>query len=322
MAEPVKVGQRYRHSCMVGGKRLNDTFDTKKEARLWEADLRIAYRNSGKLPDSALPKHTVTEAFDLYNKTISTLKKNATIKESQQLNSFLPFFKDRFIEDITTADIARWRDTLLETVSASSVLRYRNLLSNVFTVARDEWKWIKESPTKGVRWPQEGDPRQSVWRWPQIKRMLREGQRRGGKYHEVTQAFHISLHTALRLKEALVAVCCFDATRKVIVIEDRKESHHLTKIDIPTVARARRCLAAMPKEFKVDANEASTLFSKLRSQLGITGLEYRDSRATALTLLARRMPVEVLQRISRHTDINVLIRSYYRATAEEISSRY
>lgn len=322
MAEPVKVGNRYRHSVMVGGKRLNKMHDTKKEARLWEADLRVAYRDAGKLPDSVLPKHTVTEAFDLYNKTISPLKKNATKKEGQQLNSFLPFFSGMYLEDITSSDIARWRDELLETVQGSTVLRYRNLLSNVFTIAMVEWKWIKESPTKGVRWPKESAPREKVWRWQEIKRMLREGQQRGGKYKEVTQAFRIALHTAMRLKETLAAPGGFRKDSKIVVLTDVKENHNITEVKIPLTARGCRIMQSMPPSFKVDPNEASTLFCKLMNQVGIKGMEFRDSRATALTLMSRRMPVQVLQRISRHKDINILMDSYYRESAEEISSRF
>jgi len=321
MAEPVKVGQRYRHSIMVGGRRLNKMFDTKREARLWESEQRLAMEATGSLPND-LVKHRMGEAFDLYNATISPLKKNATVREGKLLNSFRPFFSETAVEDVTSADIARWRDDLLKRISSSSVNRYRNLLSNVFTTARDEWGWIKISPMQGVRWPQERAPRQVVWRWQQIKRMLREGQYRGGKYKEVTQAFHISLHTGLRLKEALVAVQCYDRVRRVIVVEDRKESHQLVKYSIPTIHRARRCLESMPLRFDVNANEASTIFADLRSQLGFKGLQFRDSRATALTLLAKRVPVEVLHRISRHGDIRILFDCYYRETAEEISRRF
>ena len=54
-------------------------------------------------------------------------------------------------------------------------------------------------------------------------------------------------------------------------------------------------------------------------ELLIDGLTFHDSRATALTLLSRRMDVLRLARFSRHRDINILMNTYYRATAAQIS---
>lgn len=71
--------------------------------------------------------------------------------------------------------------------------------------------------------------------------------------------------------------------------------------------------------FTVGANEGSALFSRLAKELLIDGLTFHDSRATALTLLSRRMDVMRLARISRHRDLNTLLRSYYRERPEDIS---
>jgi integrase len=53
----------------------------------------------------------------------------------------------------------------------------------------------------------------------------------------------------------------------------------------------------------------------------IDGLTFHDTRATALTLLAKKVDVMVLARISRHKDIALLHRVYYRATADEIAAK-
>ena len=63
-----------------------------------------------------------------------------------------------------------------------------------------------------------------------------------------------------------------------------------------------------------------TFFLELCAQVGIHGLQFRDSRATALTLMARKMDILTLQKFSRHRDIRQLS-IYYRETAEEISAR-
>ena len=51
------------------------------------------------------------------------------------------------------------------------------------------------------------------------------------------------------------------------------------------------------------------------------GLTFHDSRATALTLLSRKVDVMTLARISRHNDLTLLQRVYYRESAEEIAAR-
>lgn len=76
----------------------------------------------------------------------------------------------------------------------------------------------------------------------------------------------------------------------------------------------------------IDPNEASVLFHKAALACGVRqpkvdGPTFHDARATGLTYMARKMPVEQLQRISRHRDIYTLIRTYYRETNEQIAAR-
>ena len=66
-------------------------------------------------------------------------------------------------------------------------------------------------------------------------------------------------------------------------------------------------------------NEASTLFADLTGRLGIDGLTFHDTRASALTYLSRKVDVMRLAKISRHKDIRILQRRYYRERPEDIS---
>lgn len=317
MAEPIKRGKKYRHSIMVGGNRKTGTFDTKAEARAWEANLRAAYKMDKNTP-LLRPRYKLSEACDRYLNTVSVHKREALDWEARRFNLFIERFNGEFLDSIDSRRLGEWRDDLLKTVSGSTVNRYFNLFSNLFTIAEKEWKWVDSNPFSGVRRPKENPPREAVWRWQQIKAVLREGQRRGGKYHQVTQAFHIALRTGMRLQEAMSAPENHYPKSKVVSIKRRKED--VRPINIPLTPQANRVIKSTPK-FSVSANEASTLFSRLTKQIGIQGLEFKDSRATALTLMSKKMDVQTLQRISRHKDINILLSVYYRETAEEISAR-
>lgn len=322
MAEPVKRGDRYRHTFMFKGERYSGTFDTKREARDWEADTRRA-ASTGEAP-AKTKKHLLTDGIDKYLSSVSTMKKDgAEIRERRRFNALLSYLpKGIHMEDITSEMVSGWRTDRLQEVTGSTVNRDWNLYGNLFNVARREWKWLSVNPFSDVKRPDDNAPRDSVWRWQNIRAMIREGQKRGGKYLEVTQAFRISLHTAARLKEALVVPSTFNPSTGVFTLTDRKESKKLVSISVPTIRRARRVIMSMPKSFAVKPNEASTLFCKLRDQVGIDKrLQLLDARATALTLMSKRVDVKTLQRISRHKDINILMNTYYRETAEEISSR-
>lgn len=120
----------------------------------------------------------------------------------------------------------------------------------------------------------------------------------------------------MRLQEALAYR--FDARRKVATIPSSKTSDRPE--EIPLTHQAARLLERTPKLY-VGPNEASVLFSNLSRELLIDGLQFRDSGATALTLLARKVDILTLAKISRHRDMQMLRDVYYRETAEEISRR-
>jgi integrase len=122
----------------------------------------------------------------------------------------------------------------------------------------------------------------------------------------------------MRLQEAIAAPAGFDDARKVVVIPPSKTNPRSEVV--PITRQAQRLLRRTPV-LGVGPNEASVLFSKLCRQLLIKGLEFRDSRATALTLMARKMDILTLARISRHKNLDLLRSTYYRETAEEIAAR-
>ena len=291
------------------------TFKTKREAQAWV----VVMESKG--PGG--PSKTLQEAVDHYLKTVSTQKRDAVEWERRRFKALVDHFGDIPLSTIDSNALGGWRDSRLAgdennpRVSGSTVLREVNLYRNLFKLAVNEWGWMIVDPFKGVRLPKENLPRDTVWRWPQIRRVLREGQARGGKTLEVTQAFHIALRTAMRLQEALAAPGGFDVKRRVVMVVSKTSARPEA---VPLTRAGFRLMSTMPK-FVVDANEASVLFSSLCKQLLIKGLQFRDSRATALTLMARKVDILTLARISRHRDLDLLRSTYYRETADEISAR-
>ncbi|MBK5203883.1 MAG: hypothetical protein JJD98_00290 [Polaromonas sp.] len=320
MAYISKYREKWRAQVQKMGVRESSVFDTKREAQAW------AIRKESELGSTKGARgQTFGAAVAHYLETVSPEKRDAVDWERRRFEDMTVFFKeDTLMVKIDSATIGKWRDWRLtgekkagrRPVSGSTVQRESNLLRHLFTLAKDEWRWIADHPFRGVRLPAENESRDQVWRWQQIKRILRAGQRSGGKIGEVAAAFHIALRSSMRLSEALVAPEVYDPRRRVVVFAATKTGGRSER---PVPPKAGRLLTRAP--FKVGPNEASVLFSKLCKQQMIKGLTFHDARATAMTLLARKVDVMTLARISGNKDINLLFNTYYRESAEQIANR-
>lgn len=290
------------------GMRASHVLKTKRDANAWairkEAEFDALKGSKGR---------RFIAATEHYLKTVSATKSaGASSWEARRFAAMADYFGDCLLVEMDSERIGQWRDSRLKTVSGSTVQREANLLRHLFTLAVDEWRWLERNPFKGVRLPKHNPARHQVWTWPLIKRVLRADRR--GKTLQVIHAFRIALHTGMRLSEVLAA----RLDGKVAVLPKDKTTKSPVKVPL---ARKGAALLKLYAPFTVGANEASTLFSNLCSDLLIEGLTFHDSRASALTWLARRVDVLTLARISRHKDLKILMSSYYRESAEQIAAR-
>lgn len=320
-----KVGDKWRVEVERHGHRPSKLCDTKVEAQRWghakEIELDALAESKGK---------TFGAAWRYYVKTVSPSKVDAVEWETRRFQSMEPIFgASTPLTKITSAKIGEWRDKRLETVKGSTVLREANLLRNLFSLAVDEWKWIPQNPCTGVRWPEEGEDKELIWGWRQIRLVLRYCEEGGPKQQEVGRAFHIALRTAMRLNEVIAAR--LSGSIALLPREKTSKKQVVKPVKVPLTRHGVRLLSKCPP-FEVSPNEASTLFSDITEVLGIRkksrkgarrepGLTFHDSRATACTHLARKVDVLTLSKITRHRDINLLRRKYYRETPEQISAR-
>lgn len=300
-----KVGEKWRVFVEKHGNRPSKLCDTKLDAQRWghdkELELDALKGSKGKTLDAAVT---------YYLRTVSSQKADGAANwERRRFDAMLEHFGNLPLAKFDSAKIGQWRDKRLETVSGSTVQREANLLRNLFTRARDEWKWIGQDPFQGVKLPEHNPARHQLWPWKLIKRVLRAP--RIGKTAEVQRAFRIALHTGMRLQEVLSAT----VVGKVALVKAKGER---LPVKVPLARKGSKLLG---EPFTVGSNEASTLFSNLCRELLIEGLTFHDSRGTALTLLARRVDVLTLARISRHKDLKILLATYYRETAEDIAAR-
>ena len=72
--------------------------------------------------------------------------------------------------------------------------------------------------------------------------------------------------------------------------------------------------------FNLRTSQVDSLFRKAKGQCLITGLHFHDSRATAVTRLAKKLDILDLAKIIGHKDLRMLM-VYYRESAESLADK-
>lgn len=327
MAHTRKVKNGWRVEVARDGIRKSRTFKTKAAGDLWgaaeEAEILAVKRG-------AIPRKTFAEALIKYRDEISPKKRGGAF-EVKRIDAFLrdhARIAARQLVAVDSVALAEWRDARLKVVTKGSVQRDINLLSNVFTIARDEWKWCRDTPFRGFRAPGDNPPRVRRVQPSEIRRLLRRlgyetSKAPVTKSAETAFAFLISLRTGMRAGEVLALTRAhIDIGARVARVPHKTE--HITgrPRDVPLSRHALRLLAHFANGFRWSVTSASldALFRKARDSLLIRDLHFHDARADALTRFARKVDVMQLARISGHKDLRLLLSVYYRITPAEIAA--
>jgi integrase len=93
---------------------------------------------------------------------------------------------------------------------------------------------------------------------------------------------------------------------------------------VPLSTAALALIEALPPYdpvFGLTSRQVDTLFRKVKKKAGIEDLVFHDSRAYAATMLAKKVDVLTLAKITGHRDLSLLMNTYYRESAEDIADR-
>ncbi len=312
MAYIRKFRNGWRAEVQKHGERTSKVFETKRDAQKWaletEAQLDAANGSAGM---------TFGQASEKYLATVVPEKADSALDwERSRIAEMLEFFGPNTpLVHITSIRLGEWRDERQRHVSGSTVIRQFSILRSLFRTATVEWKVLSSNPCVGVRMPEHNPARHQLWEWQLIKRVLRS--QREGRMLEVVHAFHIALHTGMRLNEILAAKV---VGRVAILARDKNSGKASAPVKVP-LARKGAELFRLYQPFTISPDHASAMFSRLTRELLIEDLTFHDSRASALTWLSRRVDVMTLARISRHKNLKILMETYYRESIEDIAAR-
>jgi integrase len=284
-------GAGYRVQLYVKGQRDSRTFDTKKAAQLWAAQRTIDLQTIASGQEGSL--RTVQDAFDKYAWEVAPTHKGERW-ERVRLAKLGRDFPRLTMDRITSTHIQRWRDQRLTEVGPASVLREMKLLTSVFEQARREWKWLAVNPCKDVRKPPAPAHRSRVISRQEARKLLRalDYPRRETARHSVAHAFLLALRTGMRAGE-LAGLTWADVHPAFVRLPQTKNG---TARDVPLSAKARRILAKMrgyhrDSVFGVTAGSIDVHFRAARARAGLSGMNWHDTRHTAATWIAAKLPL-------------------------------
>jgi integrase len=298
MASFSKYGEGWRAQVARRGVRDSQVFPSKGAAVAWagqrEAEIMAGVRGE-------IPNLTVLALLQRYKSEVSSKKKGRRWEEIR-----LDLIgRDRLasvrLRQLDTPHVAEWQERRLKAVAGASVRRERNLLNNVFEIARKEWKWITKNPFEGVRRPKDGKPRNRVATLAEQAKLLHKAS------PTMKRAITIALETAMRCGEIASNP---EIKGRVAHLMDSKTGEGR---DVPLSAKA---LEAWQEPIDLTAGSISALFARLCDECEIPDLTFHDLKHTAMTRLSKRLDPWELAKMTGNKDMNLILRVYYKHDPE------
>lgn len=325
MATFQKRGTSWRAIVRKLGVVQSETFPTKTAAQAWASQLEadIATGKAG-----GIPNKTFGDLLTRYAEEVSPTKRGERWERLRIGLTLRDPVASVHLRDFDSRAVAAWRDRRLTQVSAASVHREWNLLSNACTIAVREWKWLKDNPMREVKRPTEPEARDRLATDDEIERLLFAlGYDHGAAPVTVTAragaAMLFAIETAMRAGEiAGLTWANVKLEQRYCKIEGGKTS--AAKRDVPLSAEAIRIIEQMPKDaatvFSVTTAQIDALFRKAKARAMIDNLHFHDMRHLAITRLAKKLDVLPLARMVGHRDLRMLM-IYYNESAENMAGK-
>lgn len=309
---------KWKFIFTVDYKQTSKTFDTKAEGYAYEESLKQGKKG-------AKSNYTFGDLLDKYSKDVSE-KKRGKRWEQVRIEKIKrdPIAKVALV-DLSKKDISEWRDRSLKTVSELSVLREWTLLHHCLSVAIDEWELIQDHPMKGVRKPSKPPARSRLPSDDEIKRLChslnyQSDQKLVMISSRVGAAFMFAIETAMRAQE-ICNLTWDDVNGKVATIKKSKTVAGMRDVPLSPAALAiiKQCKGIDESLiFGLKPSQVDSIFRKAKGYAQIEGLHFHDTRALAITRLAKRLDILDLARAIGHNDLRMLM-VYYRKTAADIA---
>jgi putative integrase/recombinase protein len=324
LPKPRKRGDAYRIEIMFEGKRYSATRDSARDCEQWAAERLLSLKAGRKVEQHS--SITFRELVNLYNERVGQ-RSPSRRQIREKINTFDANFGqlgEMQIHQITPQHLTAWRNKRLGQVSNGTVLKEISLFSSIFSFAKTELFAISDNPWFGISKPpapagrHRRISREEVASIVEVAGFSFEDAPKQTR-HYVVWAFLFAIETAMRRGEIL-------NIRRPHIYENHVHvpfSKNGMRRDVPLSDMAKRLLSLLPEGDAIvprseDAFKKS--WQRLLERSGIRDLHFHDTRHEAISrmVIERRLPVEVLAKITGHKKIQTLVNTYYNPTADEI----
>lgn len=326
--KPIQRGSSWRITVTFQKQRYSVTRDSAKECEDWAA-LKLLELKTGKadLEKGIKPSFPFKQLCEKYYIERGSKLRSATMMRNKldNIDHILGELATKSIYDFKPNDIVRWRNKRVLEVKSSTALREFAIFSSIFSYAQKELFIIESNVWSLVVKPFKGKPRNQRIYPEQQEQLLK-----GFKWdptttpvrvmHYVSWSMLFALETAMRKGEIL--------SMKRRDIKDGFVHLPMTKNgesrNVPLSAEAKRLLALIPEDqdIIVPVKEKSfrRTFYRVRGEVGLDEINFHDTRHEAITRMVkfRKLPVEILAKITGHRTIGILINTYYNPDAQDL----
>lgn len=328
LPKPIQRGSSWRVTVTFDNKRYSATRDTAKECEQW-ASLKLLELKTGKANfeqgiKPAYPFRLLCNKY--YEEHGRHMRSARTINfKLKNLDHIAPNLADKSIYDFRPADIAEWRNNRKKEVKVATLRNEHAIYSAVFTYAMKElflldsnvWHSVsmpsKEKSRNQRITPEHQDTLLKVMEWDGSTTPINSRQ-------YVAWAFLFALETAMRQGEIL-AMCRADLRDGFIHLPMTKNGESR---NVPLSKEAKRLLLLLPPEndklLPIDKNIFCAMWMRVKKKAKLPEINFHDSRHEAITRMVkvRKLPVEVLAKITGHKTIGILINTYYNPDAQDL----
>lgn len=320
MATIQKRGEKYRAIVRKKGYTQTATFTRKRDAEAWAKEVEIAIEN-GVL--EVYDDLSFADVIKRYLKEVTPSKKSAK-RETLIFNFFLknfPRIATKPLGDINKRDIALWRDTRLQSVSAASINREWNSLSAVYTHAQKVWGLsLPKNPFHSILRPDTPPPREQRISEQNISDFLfalkYDGKRAPQMQREKTAwSFLFALETAMRASE----ICKLEPEDIKDGLAHLRDTKNGSDRLVPLSDEAKRLLSLIELPLGLTSDQLSAIFRKYRPH-HLAHIHFHDTRHEAISRMALKISNPMtLAKITGHKDVKVLLNTYYNPQGEDLA---
>jgi integrase len=295
-------------------KPKSKTFDTLRDAKKWAQETEVELKNE----KQQIFDHVILrDAMEEYRDTIS-IKKRGADREISRINYILKHMRcDIPLINVDKEFLVNWREWRLENVSTGTARRDFVLLAGFFTWCVETKLWLRRNPVRDVQMPKDSDHRERVISQDEINKLC--------EYlsPDLKDIFLLAIETGMRQAE----ICGMTWDR--VYLEKRYVKLLITKNgrprEVPLSQKAVDILSSRQKKksgpvFNLSPLAASTEFMKARISAELYGFTFHDSRHTAATRIALKLPILDLCKMFGWSNPKRAM-TYYNPTASEIASR-